>query len=253
MVTEKIMTEICKSRGMIKMFISTRPTWVTKDKKEGIELETGILKPFWNIAGERNYEEPTSEPVLKTIELIKLADSETKDVKPKGKEKEEQKETENAIVKPDITDAILPDIITPALMSKWAKMTTTDRVLMFQKTPKDKIKSVCVGKENGKDVFAPYVEGNFMFKEANAAFLFDWFLSDVKITSTIEGVGVVATLNCWFSEYNKYFTRPATGHQETNKKVTPELAKKGAITDAIKKGLSLFGFNSDVYSGEREV
>jgi len=28
------------------------------------------------------------------------------------------------------------------------------------------------------------------------------------------------------------------------------MAKKGATTDAIKKGLSLFGFNSDVYSGE---
>ncbi len=245
MVNESVVNKICMSRGMTKMSISTNPTWIDKEHKEGIELQAGILKPFWIVAGTRDYNEPTGEIMLKTISLINEANSK----EPAKKEEEPKKKTE--IVQPDnITDTILPDIITPALMSKWAKMTTTDRVLMFQKTPKDKIKSVCIGKENGKEIYASYVEGNFMFKEANAAFLFNWFLSDVKITITMEGVGVEATLNCWFSEYNKYFTRPATGYQEMNKRLTSELAKKGAITDAIKKGLSLFGFNSDVYGGE---
>ncbi len=240
--------KIAVSRGLKKLSISTNPSWVDKNHQEGIELKANIIVPFWIKDGERIYKEPVSEPLTKTIEMINNATTETK--KEAKNEKKDNKDVKE-LVKTEVIDALLPDILTPTLMTKWAQMSTTDRMLLFQKTPKDKIRYVKVGKDAaGKEIEAPYVEGNYMFREANAAFLFDWHLDIIEVKTGIEGVSVRGILYAWFKEYNKYLSRPATGYQETNKKVTPELANKGATTDAIKKGLSLFGFNSDVYSGE---
>ena len=251
MITEEQVNKICVAAHMTKLSISTYPTWINKLHQEGIELRAGKVISFWNKDGSRNYDEPASDNIIKTIELIKGVETNEKSTETKNQKDEPKPDEKNTVVNQKETVAELPDFLTPALMSKWAKMSTTDRILLFQKTPTDKIKQVKVGKnEFGKDVFAPYVEGNYMFREANAAFLFDWYLSDAVITICPTGVSVVGTLHGYFSEYNKYLSRPATGYQELNKKVDTEMAKKGATTDAIKKGLSLFGFNSDVYSGE---
>lgn len=238
MVKEERVNKICISRGMKRNSVSTVPTWIDDMFREGIELQAGKLIPFWVINGVRNYTEPTGEKIKKTISIIMEIDniSESEPVK--------------EIIKTEHIDGILPEFLTSALLSKWSQMTTTDRILLFQKTPADKIKSVCIGKENGKELYASYVEGNYMFREANAAFLFDWYIDIKEVTVATTGVSVRGTLYGWFNEYQKYLSRPATGYQELNKKVDSELAKKGATTDAIKKGLSLFGFNSDVYSGE---
>ncbi len=249
MVNEEIVNRICISRHMTKLSISTNPTWIDKERQEGIESKAGILKSFWIVNGEKDFEQPAGEKIAQTLKLIAMEDIQKEEpVKP---EKQIMQEDKDLPVESYSVDGQLPDFLTSALMSKWAKMSTTDRVLLFQKTPKDKIKSVEVGKdEMGQKVFAPYVEGNYMFREANAAFLFDWYMSDIVISVCPSGVGVSGKLNCWFNEYKKYLSRPATGYQELNKRVDTEMAKKGATTDAIKKGLSLFGFNSDVYSGE---
>lgn len=240
--------KIAEQRGLKKLGISKFPSWVDKNHQEGIEVVAGKIFPFWIVLGERKHDQPPSEHMQKTIDLM-LNNGKAKD-EVKDEPKTENKTESNTEVS-TTKEAILPDFLTPALMSKWAQMSTTDRILLFQKTPKDKIKSIIVGKNaKGDNELAPYVEGNYMFKEANAAFLFDWNLSDVVISVCSTGVGVSGKLNAWFKEYNKYISRPATGYQELNKKVDVELAKKGATTDAIKKGLSLFGFNSDVYSGE---
>lgn len=246
MITEEIISNICISRGLKKLGISKFPTWIDKNHQEGIEFVGGILRSFWVKDGMRIMDEPASDFITKTI-------SEIQNIQPEKKEEKAKQEPENNIVKPETDNAELPEVITPAILSKWAKMNTMDRVLLFQKTPKNKIKQVVVGKNaNGKDVFAPYVEGNYMFREANAAFLFDWYLSEIIVTVIPTGVSVIGILHCWFSEYQKYLTRPATGYQEINKRTDTEIAKKGATTDAIKKGLSLFGFNQDVYGGDRE-
>lgn len=237
MKSEIEITEIVKRHKGKHLQFGNVQTWMDAGNEEGIELISGKTKSFWYRNNERIYGEPTSDAWQKCIaEVIE--------------QKPEQLPATTAQL-PFSDAALLPDFLTPALMSKWAQMTTTDRVLMFQQTPKDKIKYVKVGKDDkGQDVTAPYVEGNYMFREANAAFLFDWHLSDVVITVCPTSVGVTSKLNAWFSDHNRYLSRPATGYQELNKKVDTELAKKGATTDAIKKGLSLFGFNSDVYSGE---
>jgi hypothetical protein len=246
MITEKLINEIVTKRGLTKMSISSFPTWINKNKQEGIEFKTGKVIPFWINAGERKYDQPVSEPLTKTIELINTANNEPIET-PQEKKEQPKKDTKELVDK----QPLLPDFLTPALMTKWALMSTTDRILLFQQTPKDKIKQVEVGTDkNGKKIYAPYVEGNYMFKEANASFLFDWHITIQEITTSETGVSVRGTLYGYFKEYEKYLSRPATGYQELNKKVDKQLAVKGATTDAIKKGLSLFGFNSDVYSGE---
>jgi hypothetical protein len=278
MITEEIINKVCTERGMTKLTVGSIPTWINKLRQEGIELRLTKIFSFWNKDGSRNYDEPASEPITKTIQLIyelvelteakpneKSAKTEDKKDEPKPirknsypwvttsteDKKDEPKPSARNLKSIEKTiESELPEFLTSVLVSKWGKMTTTDRILMFQKTPSNKIKQVKVGKdETGKILTAPYVEGNYMFREANAAFLFDWYLSDTVITVCPTGVGVVGTLYGYFSEYGKYLSRPAIGYQELNKKVDTEAAKKGATTDAIKKGLSLFGFNSDVYSG----
>ncbi len=237
MITEQTVNKICIERGMSKMSISKIPTWIDHSHQEGIEFHqiTKEIKPFWIVAGERNYIEPTGISILKTIELIKTE---------KTEQKEEMKEEKTEL--PEITKNgnDLPEFLTPALLTKWGQMKTIDRMLMFQRTPKDKIKQVAVSKTEK----ANYVEGNYMVKEANAAFLFDWEfeLQDIKINP--ENVAVIGKIKANID--GKYITRPAIGYETTNTKMTVNLAIKSATTDAIKKGLSLFGFNSDVYSGE---
>jgi len=250
MITEEQIIKTCIGRHMIKLSISTYPTWMDTNRQEGIELRGGQIIPFWNKDGQRVYDQPASEHIVEIQKIIEGGKDE-KSAKVEDKKDEPKQDKTNAMAAKKEDVAALPDFLTSALMSKWAKMTTTDRILLFQRTPKDKIKYLVVGKdERGVKQEAPYVVGNYMFREANAAFLFDWYLSDAVITICPTGVSVVGTLHGYFSEYNKYLSRPATGYQELNKKVDTEMAKKGATTDAIKKGLSLFGFNSDVYSGE---
>lgn len=245
-IDEKTINEICVKRHMTKLSISKNPTWVDKQHQEGIELKLGKPVTFWIISGQRDYEQPASDSIKQTMLLIENPNLQ--------KEPEEKKEPEKIGEKteqlPKAQDALLPEFLTSALMSKWAKMSTIDRMLMFQKTPNDKVKQVVVGKnEKGEKEYAPYVEGNYMVKEANAAFLFDWYLTVHNVEKSVSGVCVRGTL--YANVDGKYYSRPAVGYQEMNKQVDAQLAEKGATTDAIKKGLSLFGFNSDVYGGER--
>lgn len=261
-ISEEIVNRVCTERGLKKMGISSVPTWIDQNKQEGIELRITGVHSFWAKDGSRNYEEPASTHIAETIKMInefdngsaekcKFADEETKEqCKTPDLTPDLFKKSDSELAYDDTKTALLPDFLTPALMTKWAKMSTTDRILLFQETPKDKIKSVAVGKDETGVIYAPYVEGNYMIKEANAAFLFDWYFADRIISVCPTGVSVTGTLYCWFTEYKKYLSRPADGYQELNKKVDVELAKKGATTDAIKKALSRFGFNSDVYSGE---
>ena len=249
------------------------PTYVIKDGSEGIELLNGKIR-YFQVA---NAGTPEAHKVFDVVvndkhiaSVVGAFESKTEnkdiaphDPEPKKEEKKDEihknapeKKDENKDIAPldsPTNSAVeLPADLTIELMFKWAKMTTTERILMFQKTPKHEIFEVSVGKnpETGKAEMASYVRGNFMIKEANAAFLFDWNLEVFEISTSETGVSVRGKINGWFSEYGKYLSRPATGYQERNKKIDAQQAQKGATTDAIKKGLSLFGFNSDVYSGE---
>lgn len=242
------------------------PTFTIKSGIEGIELVAGKINYFLvdnagTLEAQKIYNQPVQDKqIASVIGAFELPAPEPPEKKGKGnkndqteKTQEIKKESETKKDDKGLELAIeLPEFLTHGLMTKWSGMSTTERILMFQRTPKDQIYDVVVGKnrDTGKNETAPYVKGNYMFKEANAAFLFDWNISDISISVCPTGVSVSGKLNGWFTEYGKYLSRPAQGYQELNSKIDIEQAKKGATTDAIKKGLSLFGFNSDVYSGE---
>lgn len=231
---------------------ATIPTFTTQDNKEGLELKTGKIIPFWIKDGEKMYNQPVSD--TKIASVIGAFEEKPKEVKKDEKAPDKVDEGKGLDIKaPEKQSvALLPEFLTPALMTKWAQMSTTDRILMFQQTPKDQVFEVAVGKnpDTGKQEFASYVKGNYMIREANAAFLYRWYLEVEEVSVSESGVCVRGLLWGWFKEYDTNISRPATGYQERNKKVDAQQAIKGATTDAIKKGLSLFGFNSDVYSGE---
>lgn len=267
MITEELVNKICTKNNMRKLKISKNPTWITADSIEGIELNSGKVITFTVACGERVYGGAGTVEINRIINDILKGDTigdldgnkestETKDKKDEPEQNKtsienfEKKEVESQYVS---SPAILPDIFTSALLSKWAKMSTVDRMLLYQRTPKDKIKMIAVGKDpkTGVIEYAPYVEGNYMVREANAAFMFDWRFIQQGISIGIDSVCVYGTLEAMVD--GRMLSRPAVGYEVTNKKMTPQLAIKSATTDAIKKGLSLFGFNSDVYSGDVQI
>jgi len=252
MINEAKVNEICMRNNLTKLSISKYPTWVDKNRQEGMHLEAGKIESFWIKDGEKVYSEAPGlhiENIMK--EIMKEDGNDEKNTETHDK-KDEQTGTKAETKQPEKEDraiALLPDILTPVLISKWETMRTVDRMLMFQKTPKDQIFERKAGKdENGKNVVVSYVKGNYMIKEANAAFLFDWRFIHQGLSISDVAVCVYGTLEA--NVDGKTMSRPAVGYEEINKKMTAQLAIKSATTDAIKKGLSLFGFNSDVYGGE---
>lgn len=231
---------ICLNYG-IKQRAGNVPTYVNKIEQEGIEINGQNIRTFWFKDLERIYGEAPSQIFQKFVDEI--TEQKTEETK-----REKNDEVKEVLSNPIGT--LLPDFLTSKLLEAWSKMKTVDRMMMFQKTPKDKIKQVIIsGKEKDNTaVYAPYVEGNYMIKEANACFLFDWeFKMNEKIISLTD-VCVIGVIRANID--GKYITRPAVGYTELNARMTANLAIKSATTDAIKKGLSMFGFNSDVYSGE---
>lgn len=249
MINEAKVNEICMRNNLTKLSISKFPTWVYKNRQEGIHLESGKLITFWIKDGEKVFDEPCGLHIENIMKEIMMIDNEQKNTETQDKKGEPKPEAGNLNSIEKTIESELPEFLTSALVSKWAKMSTIDRMLIFQKTPKDQIFYKKVGKnEQGVMQEAPYVKGNYMVKEANAAFLFDWKFIHQGVSMSDIAVCVYGTLEA--NVDGKIYSRPAVGYEEINKKMTAQLAIKSATTDAIKKGLSLFGFNSDVYGGE---
>lgn len=97
MIDEKTFDEVCKKAGFIHLVVTRVPTWVEKQRMEGIELVLGQIKTFWIKEGVRVYGEPAGLQVQKVYEQLHViknnGEQKGKDVqKDKEKEKGEQKE-----------------------------------------------------------------------------------------------------------------------------------------------------------------
>jgi hypothetical protein len=241
-LAEKIKTDEFERVCRLAKLVERTGFFTTKDNMEGLELKLGKIISFWIKDGEKLYDQPVND--TKIASVIGAFEE-----KPKGEKKDEKapdKVDEKKTSNPENENKliVLPEEVTPTHLTEWGKMRTVDRMLKFQRTPKEQIFSKPVG--NGQN--ANYVKGNYMIKEANAAFLFDWSFLQTGINVGEKGVCVYGSVVAMVDGVK--MSRPAVGYEEINSKMTPQLAIKSATTDAIKKGLSLFGFNSDVYSGE---
>jgi hypothetical protein len=250
MKTENEITTIVKKHGGKHLQFGNIPSWMDKVNQEGIELIGGKIRPFWYKELERVYNEPVSDQWQKVINEVTNTDKAKVD-EPNQKEERPTEKTEKKKEQLPVTtetketnNALIPEVLTIPLLDKWRKMTTFERMLMFQKTDKS---NICERPGfGGKKV--KYVEGNFMIQEANIAFLFSW-------SSKIEGFNIGdKSVSCYGSITvdidGKQVTRAAVGVEELNSGVDAQHAMKNAATDMIKKGLSSLGFNGDVYRGE---
>lgn len=238
MITIETINEIVKGR-LTKLSISKVDTWIDKNHQEGIEFQAGKLKSFWAKDGERKYGEPASEQIQSILKAILSFESDTKNEKDELPASKEVQRTE-------CVDVILPDTFTPSILEKWEKMKTVERMMMFQHTPKDRICERPGPGPGGKTL--KYVEGNYMIREANAAFLFSWNFEIKQLQIGEKAVAVLGKLSVEID--GKTISRDCVGYEDINQHMNAQLAIKSATTDCIKKGLSLFGFNNDVYSGE---
>ncbi len=119
---------ICKSAGLIKL-ISTKPTWLTADRTEGVELDGKVIKMFNSEKGERAYKDALGSKLQVIIDAFKvpsasvlpgnIPDSSTLGLikKPapevKHDEKEHQEKKERKDAKAEERKANAPEVIAP--------------------------------------------------------------------------------------------------------------------------------------------
>lgn len=240
--------DIMKERDMRELRIANIPTWIDKGQTEGIAIDfrNNVVRTFWVKDGERVLGEPASDKITKTVETIKnKGNTETKETK---QEVPETVDTEKVIEK--VNGVLVPETMNLLLLEKWKKMSTFERILMFQKTAPEYVKQ----KPKGKKMIS-YVEGNLMQQEANIAFLFNWSDKIEGFHFSDESVACYGSVTAEVDNCSITHSAVGVDRQEytgTEKKpiFSEEELMKNAHTDMIKKALSKFGFNNDVYRGE---
>ena len=244
---EKTLDNLLRPPTYRKIKLGGKISYVISDNTEGIELiGQSEIKPFVVVENTRNYISPQELKTLALQSLFKPQPEIPKETqKPENKDNlpAEQNNNNNSSV-------LIPDEISEKFIEKLKKQTTFQRMLLFQKTAPELIKH----KPKGSKQIA-YVEGNVMQQEANIAFLFNW--SD-KIEGFHFSENAVACYGFVAVEIDgKTVTHSAVGidlqeYTKAEKKpvFSQEELMKNAHTDMIKKALSKFGFNGDVYRGE---
>lgn len=242
--------EVCEENKLDKMSIPGKYlTFITHDRMEGIEYRAGNAKQFWFKEGQRIYDEPASDRITKILQLFANPEKKKEDTI-------QTEKAENTIINDGKIINNLPAIfegkriIVPSDIEELKKMSTFDRILLFQKTHPSIIKE-----KNGRGGKQKYVEGNIMKLEANIAFLFQisskiegWQIDDKGVSCygsikvNIDGKEtIVSDVGSDLQEYRKEDKTPVfTVHE----------LMKNACTDMKKRCLASVGFNGDVYRGE---
>ncbi len=252
MKTEQEITNIVRDNGGSKIGVSRFPSWLNKIKQEGVQIELGKIRTFWVKDEQKVYGEAPSQSWQKVIDEIKDTQKPEMVKQEKVPQQNESTEIADRFVPEVIPEkiGIIPNTLTVPLLEKWKKMTTFERMLMFQNTPQDRIEE-----RNGRGGKLKYVKGNFMIQEANIAFMFRWNSKIEGWNVTPEGVTCYGSVQALIDDNMVFRACVGIDLQEMSKAngkpifTVPEMMKNAA-TDMIKKGLSSLGFNSDVYRGE---
>lgn len=252
--------KICIDNGLNQLKMSKVLTWVDKSNTEGIEIQKDKIVSFWVRDFQRVYGEIPSEKIQKVVREIDGVNNntETKQEPPKEAQDNNEEIIQNDTQHNSKITVInqLPSvlsgkrIIVSQDIEELKQMSTFERMLLFQRTNPAHIKT----KPKGKNTVS-YVEGNFMQVEANVAFLFRW--SD-KIDGFHFSDTAVACYGSVSAEIDgEMITHSAVGvdlqeHKRDSKEPIFALEElmKNAHMDMIKKALSKFGFNNDVYRGD---
>lgn len=243
--------------GFIKVTLNKLPTWLNEKTKEGLQInEKNQLVTFIARNGERILSEPDSPLMLIIKDEIRGISKEPQ-LKDTPSPSEANKPLDGKFVNnlPAVFEG--KRIITFKDIEDFKKEypKTVDRILLFQKTPKEFVKYL--DKEHNR----PYVEGNIMKQESNLAFLWtcnskiDGWFNDINKSGICEAVAcwgsikvdidgkdtIVSGVGIDIQVYRIADNQPT--------RTIPEMMKN-ANTDLKKKCLADLGFNGDVYRGE---
>lgn len=224
---------LCRQNGLLKLTTSKIPTWVSKDRLEGVEYHEGTKEAisFWVREGEtdRIYGEPASEKIQNILSAMT----------PKEQPKEPKDAAKDAAI------VLMPERLTESLLDKIQKLPFSQRLLLFQNTDPRYVK-----KRPGRGKEYSFVEGHYMHQVLNLMSEFTW---ESHITGWKETEKEVI---CWgyivlngiqksaVGQADIHFRKDGTGHLCLGDDY------KAAQTDMEKKAASKFGIAVDVYRGE---
>lgn len=265
---------VCKCAQLMQ--VKGLNTWTTERKDEGIELINNKILTFTYRGGERNHDGIITDQRI--ISVIGAFASDAREHIEPEKQKEEQTKDEP---KPDVqktkaqdkttTDSrvslvnAIPDIlrekriITPADITEWKALSTFERILYFQKTPKDLIKTrrgFLLPEFAGRDkknltdsnyqMFS-YLDANVMKHSANIAFCFQW--SAVVEESHYFPDEIVVRGYIQVEIEGKTFRRACGGSCVKKGMMDWGDTMEGAISEMTKRGIYHF-LHGDVKRGE---
>jgi len=137
---------------------------------------------------------------------------------------------------------VIPELITNDVIESHQGAIRT--LLMMQTTDKTYIKE----RKLTQTKTIKYVDGSYMTRCLNLAFLFDW---SFEVPETRQDEDQFTALGVLTANVDGHtVTKSQWGSQRVNKGMELGDALKGATTDALKKCASLFGIAADVYAGE---
>jgi len=203
---------------------------INRAAEEGIVVDGNDVNSFAYINGERAFGEASTDVIFTAVEMI------IRDVHGVPTESECA-----AVPATDADDASFQVIESDAIENHPG---TIPVLLAMQRTPKQYVKY----REGPRKTMLAYVDGNYMQRALNYAFLFDWSFDVPETRQDGEFFTALGVLTVNLN--GKTVTKSQWGSQKIRKGMELGDALKGATTDAMKKCTSLFGIASDVYAGE---
>ena len=233
-------------------------TFANKTAGEGFVLRVDndefIIQNFAFIDGEQVHGEAASEAVALGIQYLEdVLNMNVQDTQQKLGPYAEvvtptDQEVRECVDDIDTALSVMQDNITIDAVS--AHPGAIKVLLTLQKTPEAYIKSLKVANAKGSKpaVFVPYVDGQYITRALNFAFLFDWSFEVPETRQDGEFFTALGLLTVNLD--GKTITKSQWGSQKMRAGMELGDALKGATTDALKKCASMFGIAADVYAGE---
>ena len=184
---------VCRLAKLIEVTASKTFAFKTSDQIEGIELIAGKISLFKIVTMKDQTKEKVIADKVDSHQINSVIGAFEKDVR--SIEEDIKQRIEKEELKKELTanpvnaiPEILEEkrIITPQDLDAWKKLSTFERILLFQKTPKTIIKKrrgFLLPEFAGKDkktltdehykMFS-YIPANIMKQSANIAFLYEW-------------------------------------------------------------------------------
>ena len=216
-------------------------TFANKLAGEGFTLRVDndefTIQNFAFINGEQVYGEAASESVVEGIQYLE-------DVLNMNVQDTQQKLGPHAEIATFAEDG--RSTVTDKITKRDLELRTNaiETLLMMQTTDPKYIKT----RPGPKKTTLSYVDGTYMTRALNFAFLFDWSFEVPETRQDGEFFTALGLLTVNLD--GKTITKSQWGSQKMRAGMELGDALKGATTDALKKCASMFGIAADVYAGE---